>query len=77
MPFMVRKAEDDLAALLMINAMESAGARVVAITPNGAATYPGAMALHQRFQVWARVSDDDHIDRVDKAIDGEPSGDAQ
>ena len=42
MPFMTRNAEDDYDALTMINAMESVGATVVALTPPGISTTPGA-----------------------------------
>ena len=66
---MVRSAEDDFNALRMIDAMEAAGAIVVALTANGTATYDGALAPHNRFQVWARVQNDDHIDRIDEAIE--------
>lgn len=61
MPFMVRNTGDDFQTLLAINAMEQAGAKVVAITTVGLG--------QARFQVWARIEDDEHIDRVDEAIE--------
>lgn len=68
---MVRSAEDDFDALRMMNAMESAGATVFALTPNGTATHDGALAPHQQFQVWAKVESDDKIAAVDVAIEKE------
>lgn len=69
--FMKRDAEDEISALRIADAMESVGATVVAITTNGEATYPGAMASHQRFIVWARINDSEHADRVDGALEQE------
>lgn len=74
MRIMVRSAEDDFEALRTANAMESAGARVFAITPNGTATYPEALAPHDRFRVWCKVADDSVIDSVDVAISKELYG---
>lgn len=68
---MKRNAEDDFYALLMCDAMERAGATVVAITPNGTDKYSGAIDPHVRFIVWARVRDDAHIKAVDREIDSE------
>ncbi len=68
MPFMFRSGEDDFDTLKTIDAMEHAGAVVVAITSAGTATFVGALASHQRFQIWARIENDAHIERVDDAI---------
>lgn len=74
MRIMVRLAEDDFEALRTANAMESAGACVFAITPNGTATYQGALAPHDRFRVWCKVTNDSVIDSVDVAISKELYG---
>lgn len=71
MRMMVRSAEDDFAALTMMNAMESEGATVFAITPDGLGQYDGALAPHQRFKVWAKVEKDADINAVDEAIERE------
>jgi len=64
-----RNAEDDVEALRVANTMEDYGALVIAITPDGEATYPGAMAPHCRLVVWARIEDDaQQIARLDRAI---------
>jgi hypothetical protein len=68
---MFRSAEDDYCAMITANAMESAGAGVFAITPHGTSTHDGALAPHQRFQVWAKVESDDKIAAVDAAIERE------
>jgi len=68
MPFIVRDTGDDFQTLLAINAMEQAGATVVAITPKRLLIADGAMAATMQFQVWARITDDEHIERVDRAI---------
>jgi hypothetical protein len=68
---MVRSAEDDFTALRTMNAMESAGAEVFALTPYGTAIHLGALQAHQRFQVWAKVASDAVIDAIDAAIDKE------
>jgi hypothetical protein len=69
MPFMVRDTGDDFQTLLAVNAMEAAGAQVVAITTAGKEQSRGALVASARVQVWARITDDDHIGRVDGAID--------
>lgn len=65
---MFRNAEDEHVALGIANGMESAGATVIAITPDGEATHPGALAPHMRLVVWARITDGSQIDHVDEAI---------
>jgi hypothetical protein len=68
MRIMMRGAEDDFIAMQTANGMEAAGATVFSITPNGQRTYPGALAPHTRFIVWAKVGNDEMIDMVDRAI---------
>lgn len=73
---MLRHADDDFTALLVASGMSKAGADVFSITNNGPAQ-PNAfvapnMTDHirpQKFIVWAKVRDDDHIAQCDKAIE--------
>lgn len=69
MPFMVREAEDSLVAMLTANGMEAAGANVISITYNGQHQHYGAMAPHSRFIVFAKVRDEAHIRKIDRAIE--------
>jgi hypothetical protein len=68
---MLRHAEDDFAALLIANAMENVGAEVFSVVSNG--TYKpigfGSSVEKVQFIVWAKVKDDEHIARVDTAIE--------
>ena len=67
--FMVRSAGNSFIALLTANAMESAGAEVVGVTYDGQHQLYGALVPSSRFIVFAKVMDEQQIDRVDKAID--------
>lgn len=71
MRIMVRHAESDFDVLKISNAMESVGAVVFAITNDGTSTYQGALAPHNRFQVWAKITSDDMCDVVDAAVEKE------
>ena len=66
---MLRYAEDDVAALDIMNAMEAVGVTVIGVTNAGTATYTGALLPHQRFIVWGKVTHDDQCDQVDAALE--------
>lgn len=74
MSIMVRTARDSFVALQTADAMEAAGAPVVALTTyksrESITSFPGTLS----YMVWARVRDDAHIRLVDIAIEKEMGG---
>ena len=54
---MMRDGRDDFEAFLIAQAMQGAGADVFSVTYNG-----------NRYIVFSKVRDEDHINKIDKAI---------
>lgn len=76
---MLRTISDPYGALLMAQGMETAGAQIISIH-QGALPAPRALSLAgavpketRCFFIWARIEDDDHAARVDRAIEREIS----
>lgn len=66
---MMRNADNDFDAFRIAEAMEEAGADVFSIAYNGQHQPYGALAPSSKFIVFAKVKDDEHIRKIDKAIE--------
>jgi hypothetical protein len=65
---MVRQARDEFEAMLTAQAMLEGEAEVISIASNGQHLQQGAIQPCTRFVVFAKVTNDTHIDRVDRLI---------